>query len=113
MIRRPPRSTLFPYTTLFRSLANYERMCDAHTEAERLDAERAFASDVAKHITDISKRYIVPDETFDFAFMYIPAEGVYGEVLRLSHRGKPLFEIAMEERVIPSSPLTKIGRAHV
>src|SRR5690349_23606533 len=23
MIRRPPRSTLFPYTTLFRSLGNY------------------------------------------------------------------------------------------
>src|SRR5256885_9308544 len=23
MIRRPPRSTLFPYTTLFRSLANF------------------------------------------------------------------------------------------
>src|SRR5256886_7206192 len=28
MIRRPPRSTLFPYTTLFRSLA-----ADAHTGA--------------------------------------------------------------------------------
>src|SRR5258707_14665154 len=26
MIRRPPRSTLFPYTTLFRSLENY--LCD-------------------------------------------------------------------------------------
>src|SRR2546422_2009955 len=25
MIRRPPRSTLFPYTTLFRSLAQLER----------------------------------------------------------------------------------------
>src|SRR3712207_7999611 len=25
MIRRPPRSTLFPYTTLFRSLAHRER----------------------------------------------------------------------------------------
>src|SRR5260370_29751367 len=25
MIRRPPRSTLFPYTTLFRSLAKYVR----------------------------------------------------------------------------------------
>src|SRR3712207_6964564 len=25
MIRRPPRSTLFPYTTLFRSFAAYER----------------------------------------------------------------------------------------
>lgn len=87
-------------------LANYERICDAHTEVERAEAERAFAADVAKHISDISSRYIVPDETFDFAFMYVPAEGVYGEVLRLSHRNKPLFEIAMDARVIPSSPLT-------
>src|SRR5256886_17292206 len=37
MIRRPPRSTLFPYTTLFRSLK--DRQCLAHrraTHAERL-----------------------------------------------------------------------------
>src|SRR5256885_5664562 len=27
MIRRPPRSTLFPYTTLFRSIAPGERKC--------------------------------------------------------------------------------------
>src|SRR3712207_7929532 len=27
MIRRPPRSTLFPYTTLFRSLS-YQELCD-------------------------------------------------------------------------------------
>src|SRR3712207_9429160 len=27
MRRRPPRSTLFPYTTLFRSKALYSRMC--------------------------------------------------------------------------------------
>src|SRR2546422_4310494 len=31
MIRRPPRSTLFPYTTLFRSL--YE-LFDAHQQAD-------------------------------------------------------------------------------
>src|SRR3712207_7292342 len=29
MIRRPPRSTLFPYTTLFRSINGYDRM-DTH-----------------------------------------------------------------------------------
>src|SRR5260370_42174936 len=29
MIRRPPRSTLFPYTTLFRSLARVLAQCDA------------------------------------------------------------------------------------
>src|SRR5437899_9388320 len=33
MIRRPPRSTLFPYTTLFRSLA---RPDDFHRRAHRL-----------------------------------------------------------------------------
>src|SRR5256885_9796269 len=30
MIRRPPRSTLFPYTTLFRSLARKRRQEDAY-----------------------------------------------------------------------------------
>src|SRR3712207_9092544 len=28
MIRRPPRSTLFPYTTLFRSLSKVERLAE-------------------------------------------------------------------------------------
>src|SRR5687767_15462414 len=32
MIRRPPRSTLFPYTTLFRSIL---RRCDAGTVGRR------------------------------------------------------------------------------
>src|SRR2546427_6701577 len=32
MIRRPPRSTLFPYTTLFRSDRHQQR--DRHAEAE-------------------------------------------------------------------------------
>src|SRR5438034_11170599 len=34
MIRQPPRSTLFPYTTLFRSL----RFADAHVERDLLDS---------------------------------------------------------------------------
>lgn len=88
-------------------LANFRRMCDATSEGERTDAERGFAADVAGHIGDISRRYIVPDEgTFDFAVMYVPAEGVYAEVLRLSHGRRPLYETAIEARVIPMSPLT-------
>src|SRR3712207_7921274 len=37
MIRRPPRSTLFPYTTLFRSRAHHERRPEQRhrTEAPR------------------------------------------------------------------------------
>src|SRR2546426_8895930 len=33
MIRRPPRSTLFPYTTLFRSVANLLQTGAVHTLA--------------------------------------------------------------------------------
>lgn len=91
-------------------LSNYQAMCDADNDGDRQAAERAFAADIDKHIADISSRYIVPDEgTLDFAVMYVPAEGVYGEVLRLAHRRRSLFETAIESRVVPMSPLTLYG----
>ena len=91
-------------------LANYRRMCDAGDDGERRRAERAFAADVDHHIRAISSRYVVPDEgTFDFAVMYVPAEGVYGEILRLTHRKRPLHESAISARVVPMSPLTMYG----
>src|SRR5260221_13297439 len=41
MIRRPPRSTLFPYTTLFRSMHEGSLHVDAeqHAEPDQVDAE--------------------------------------------------------------------------
>jgi len=91
-------------------LSNYRRMCDADDEVERLDAERAFARDVDNHIKSIATKYVVPDEdTLEFAVMYVPAEGVYSEVLRLAHQKRPLFETAIEARVVPMSPLTLYG----
>src|SRR5258708_19185297 len=36
MIRRPPRSTLFPYTTLFRSRQNVAFRADNHSGTEAL-----------------------------------------------------------------------------
>src|SRR2546430_1343036 len=38
MIRRPPRSTLFPYTTLFRSLAARCLVVTVEEEVKQLDA---------------------------------------------------------------------------
>jgi DNA recombination protein RmuC len=91
-------------------LSNYRRMCGADVEVERLDAERAFARDVDNHIKAIATKYVVPDEgTLEFAVMYVPAEGVYAEVLRLAHHKRPLFETAIEARVVPMSPLTLYG----
>src|SRR5260221_11462213 len=52
MIRRPPRSTLFPYTTLFRSTVAYalrqrRRVCSRGARAFRRDAQVKFLNDKA------------------------------------------------------------------
>src|SRR3712207_6936756 len=46
MIRRPPRSTLFPYTTLFRSVV------EGGHEADVLGQQHPVAEDVAGHVAD-------------------------------------------------------------
>src|SRR3712207_8483871 len=56
MIRRPPRSTLFPYTTLFRSpvppgFTITTEACRAYTEAGRLPA--GLMESVAEHLEDL------------------------------------------------------------
>src|SRR3712207_8360079 len=40
MVRRPPRSALFPYTTLFRSLGELRRLAVAHAPRDLADGER-------------------------------------------------------------------------
>src|SRR2546426_6461239 len=55
MIRRPPRSTLFPYTTLFRSVLDHEalleRLAQLLPERAREDVGRA-AGDIRHHDAD-------------------------------------------------------------
>src|SRR5258707_4198175 len=48
MIRRPPRSTLFPYTTLFRS---YTRLASLESaQADFVSARHSGATSVASHM---------------------------------------------------------------
>src|SRR2546429_642826 len=53
MIRRPPRSTLFPYTTLFRSVARADVVRKAHVVADDVglaDRERVQELPVAAFV---------------------------------------------------------------
>lgn len=62
------------------SLDNYNRYIHAEG-AERISLEKAFVNDLKLRITETAK-YIRPDEgTMDFAFMFIPSEGIYYDLL--------------------------------
>src|SRR3712207_2441317 len=59
MIRRPPRSTLFPYTTLFRSYADRnELLTDLITDAYACIGEAIVAARERCDSTDIAGRWV-------------------------------------------------------
>src|SRR2546427_3808185 len=67
MIRRPPRSTLFPYTTLFRSasawaLATPGRTDAASSAAARHWRERGVPSEKAEEIEEIREEDVRSEE---------------------------------------------------
>lgn len=62
------------------SLENYNRFINA-PESEKSALEKAFVNDLKMRITETAK-YIRPEEnTMDFAFMFIPSEGIYYDLL--------------------------------
>jgi DNA recombination protein RmuC len=87
-------------------LENFQRLRQASDEHDQRAARRTFRTDVRRHVDAIAKRYIRPDEaTYEFAMMYIPAEGVYQEILQQEgDDGLDLFHYALQQRVVPVSP---------
>jgi DNA recombination protein RmuC len=84
-------------------MENFRRMTAEESESERLKLRKLFVNDVRKHIRDISKKYILPEEgTMDFAIMYIPSEPVYYEVVNEPE----LIDYARAARVYVVSPST-------
>jgi len=84
-------------------MENFQALMNAPDKTSRQKSRRAFIRDVKKHINDISKKYILPEEgTMDFALMYLPSEPVYYEVVS----DPTLSDYARRRRVYPVSPTT-------
>ncbi|MBU0578762.1 DNA recombination protein RmuC, partial [Patescibacteria group bacterium] len=82
-------------------MENFQKMSKAKSGEEKKRAKRDFVNDVRRHIRDISKKYILPEEgTMDFALMYIPSEPVYYEIVN----NVALTDYARRVRVYPVSP---------
>lgn len=63
------------------SLENYNRLVSERDPAEKERLEKQFVNDLKLRITETSK-YIKPNEgTMDFAFMFIPHEAIYYDLL--------------------------------
>src|SRR2546427_4973898 len=75
MIRRPPRSTLFPYTTLFRSLDYRDAALDVHEVFQRMKLHPLF------------RQYLEGGEMVEWGAKTIPEGGYYSVPSRRSGDG--------------------------
>ncbi|MCL1840097.1 DNA recombination protein RmuC [Candidatus Saccharibacteria bacterium] len=103
------KGKILPVDSKF-SLENYNRMIDAKDKASREQYAKKVRDDLKTRIDETSK-YIRPAEkTMDFAFMFIPSESLYYDVLmgRVGTSGssqRDLVEYAFRDRkVIIVSP---------
>ena len=74
------KDKIIPVDSKF-SLENYNRISEAGDPSEKLRLEKVFINDLKNRITETAK-YIKPAEgTTDFAFMFIPHEAIYYDLL--------------------------------
>jgi len=103
------KEKIIPIDSKF-SLENYNRLAEEKDPVERERLEKAFKADLKLRIDETSK-YVKPSEgTMDFAFMFIPHEAVYYDLLvtqvgAVKVNTRDLVEYAFKEKhVIIVSP---------
>lgn len=91
-------------------LENYSRLRNETDDVRRVEFEEAFKKDLKKRIDECGKYVRPKDGTLPFAFMYIPAEGIYYDLLNDgigAVNTRNLIDYAQNERkVIIVSPTT-------
>ena len=74
------KEKIIPIDSKF-SLENYNRLVEEKDPQEKIRLEKLFVNDLKMRITETSK-YIRPEKgTMDFAFMFIPHEAIYYDLI--------------------------------
>src|SRR2546425_469557 len=116
MIRRPPRSTLFPYTTLFRSRVGKFRARGVIVDVTALDVMDSFAVRTLRDIAHMARLRgaetvivgIQPDVAFAMVQLGLTLKGV-ATVLDLEE-GLAFLDGRTKERVFENKPKKPSGR---
>ena len=93
------------------SLENYNKMVDEDNSTLKRDFENEFKKDIKNRINETAK-YIRPNEnTTEYAFMFIPADGLYQSLLSnkvgtLEVNSTNLIEYAFNKKVMIVSPMS-------
>jgi DNA recombination protein RmuC len=74
---------------------------EAVSEEDKKLAAARVRQDIAKHISDIAEKYLIPGETQDMALMFVPSESIYAE---LYDGFDDIFQKAYRAKVIIVSP---------
>ena len=94
------------------SLENYNRLVNAVDQNQREELEKVFKNDLKMRIDECAKYVRPKDGTLPFAFMYIPAEAIYydlliNEVGAVKVNTRNLIDYAYnEKKIIIVSPTT-------
>ena len=88
------------------SWENYSKQVKEKDESKKKIHAKEFSNDIKKHISDISEKYIIPNETAKFAVMYVPSQGVFDAI---SNHETNFPEKAKEKNVIIVSPNSLFG----
>jgi DNA recombination protein RmuC len=93
IIRMPGNKAVLVIDSKF-PLEGFENLRRATTDEEKKAAMAQVRATVAKHVTDIADKYLIPGEVQTPAIMFVPSESIYADlhdgfsdVIQKAHRG--------------------------
>ena len=82
-------------------LEAWNSMRDAASAERRQQAAQAFRRDMEVHIRDIAGKYLLPGETQDTAFLFVPSESIFAEI---HEHFEAVVQKAHRQRIVIVSP---------
>lgn len=111
------KEKLLPIDSKF-SLDNYQRCIDTENDEDKKYYAEEFKKDLKNRIMETSKYIRESEDTMPIAFMFIPSEAIYydllaGEQSRIKINTQSLLEFAQKQKVMIVSPTSILAYLHL